>query len=50
MDLEFLKSLDSEAYEVWQQLDQLIEGGLEDSPTAETADPAFAVKLVQEEL
>ena len=47
MDLDYLKNLDTEAYEVWKELDQLIEGGLEDSPTAETADPVFAVKMVQ---
>ena len=50
MDLDYLKNFDTEAYEVWKELDQLIEGGLEDSPTAETADPVFAVKMVQEEL
>ena len=50
MDLDYLKSTDPEAYEVWKELDNLIEGGLEDSATGQTADATFAVKMVREEL
>jgi len=50
MDLDYLKSTDPEAYAVWKELDNLIEGGLEDSATGETADATFAVKMVREEL